>query len=252
MSVPFVPPAGPPFDVGSSSSPITNASVASWPYSEIEYALEHLNPPRKNYQWFNSQSNAAQDYLFAPALGGLGNLFRIETFLKSAQHLSNYPPPHKLASPDPSSLAVIPYFYITLANETFTENLATLHTGSDDASVIQPWFPDSDVDVYVQEFQRTGFQGSLNYYRVLTSPPGSLTDGGLLWAGRKIDVPTYFIGGKYDWQTYFAYGAFENQNATSSDFRGAVLLNESGHWPYIEQTAEVVSHINKFLGTLLT
>lgn len=228
-----------------------NTSIASWSYSEIEYALEHLDPPRKNYQGFKYQSNAAQDYLLAPAPGGLHNFSRIETLLKSAQHLSNYPPPHELASAAPSSLAVIPYFYITLANETFAENLPTLYA-EPDASVIQPWFPDSNFDVYVQEFQRTGFTGSLNYYCDLTSPPGILTNGGLFWAGRKIDVPTYFIGGKYDWQTKFAYGAFESQNVTSSDFRGVIPLNESAHWPYVEQTAEVVSHITEVLGTLST
>lgn len=218
-------------------------------YDDLEHALEHLDPPRKNYQWFNSQPTAAQDYLLAPALGGLHNLIRVYWYLKSAVHLSKFPPPHKLASSEPAALAVVPYFYIGLANETETENYATLYRGYN-ASASNSWFPDSDVDVYVSEFHRTGFQGALNYYRVLTSPPGGLTNGGLLWAGRKIEVPTFFLGGKYDWQTYLVYGAFENQKNISTDFRGEVLLNESGHWPYIEQMQTTVSYIKHFLASL--
>lgn len=249
MSVPFVPPAVPAVDLPSSPLPPNSTSVSQCVYSELEYALEHLDPPRKIYQWFNSQSNAEQDYLLGTALGGLHNVFRVEWFIKSADHLSLFPPPHKLASSAPSSLAAVPYFYIGLANETQSENFATLYRGYN-ASASKAWFPDSDVDVYVSEFQRTGFQGALNYYRVLTSPPGTLTNDGLLWAGRQIDVPTFFLGGKYDWQTYLVYGALENQDKVSSDYRGGVLLNHSGHWPYIEQTNETVSHINKFLASL--
>ena len=249
MSVPFVPPSPPSFDLASYQSPPTNLSVAQWEYSNLENALEHLHPPRKHYQWSNSESSAAEDYLFAPAIGGLHNFFRLKWFLKSYDCLRQYPPPHELASSSPQQLALIPYFYIMLANETFSETLATLDRGQN-ASVSKSWFPDSDIDVYVSEYQRTGFQGALNYYRALTSPPGTLTNGGLLWAGRQIPVPTFFLGGKYDWQTYIVYGALENYNKTSSDYRGGVLLPKSGHWLYIEQPKETIAHINKFLASL--
>ncbi|KAF2171511.1 hypothetical protein M409DRAFT_50941 [Zasmidium cellare ATCC 36951] len=250
MSVPFVPPQQPPFHLPTTPSPPSTLSVPDWTYAGVESALEHLTPPRRNYQWYNSQPSAAHDFLTPTALNNsLHAFFRIEWFIKSPAYLAQFPPPHPLPSSDPSDLAQVPYFYIMLANQSVSQTLATLNYGQN-ASVSKTWFPDADVDVYVQEFSRTGFQGALNYYRVLTSPPGPLTNDGLLWAGRKITVPTFFLGGKYDWQTYIVRGALEGYNVTSTDFRGSVLLNGSGHWPYIEQTGETVRYINKFLEEL--
>lgn len=251
MSVPFVPPSAPDFDLPSYQSPPGNLSYATWEYSDLEYALEHLHPPRKHCQWPNSQSPAAEDYLLSPSYGGLHNFFRLKWFLKSYSCLRQYPAPHELVSPAPGSLAVIPYFYVMLENQTFSKTLGYLSRQSNiSASVSKAWFPDSDIKVYVDEFQRNGFQGALNYYRALTSPPAPLTNGGLLWAGRKIEVPYFFLGGKYDWQTYIAYGALENQYETSTDYRGAVLLPKSGHWLYIEQPEETLAHIKDFLASL--
>ncbi|KAK4506461.1 hypothetical protein PRZ48_000193 [Zasmidium cellare] len=250
MSVPFVPPASIPFNLTSTPTPPAALSTADWTYADVEYALEHLTPPRKNYQWYNSQPSAAQDFLNPTALNNsLHAFFRVEWYLKSPAYLAQFPPPHELASSDPAQLAQVPYFYVPLANQTISEALAALYVGQN-ASPSEAWFPDADVDVYVQEYTRTGFQGALNYYRVLTSPPGPLTDDGILWAGRKITVPTFFLGGKYDWQTYLVHGALENYNQTSTDFRGSVLLNGSGHWPYIEQTGETVKYVNEFLASL--
>ena len=57
------------------------------------------------------------------------------------------------------------------------------------------------------EYGRTGFQGGLKGYRVGSS--GRFTAELQLFAGRTIDVPSMFIGGKSDWGVYQNPGALE-------------------------------------------
>ncbi len=58
------------------------------------------------------------------------------------------------------------------------------------------WLPDAELRVYSEEFGRTGFQGGLNYYRTGADPEA------LIFAGRTIDVPATFMGGKSDWGVF--------------------------------------------------
>jgi non-specific protein-tyrosine kinase len=62
------------------------------------------------------------------------------------------------------------------------------------------WLPDHEVRVYSAEFERTGFQGGLQWYRCAISPE---FDAELaLFSGRTIDVPSAFISGASDWGNY--------------------------------------------------
>jgi hypothetical protein len=59
------------------------------------------------------------------------------------------------------------------------------------------WMTEADLEVYATEYRRTGFQGGLNPYRILTEPR---YDGELKAFGdRMIAVPALFIGGAEDW-----------------------------------------------------
>ena len=61
--------------------------------------------------------------------------------------------------------------------------------------------------VYSGEYERNGFQGGLQWYRVRTS---GRFDGELeVFAGRTIDVPSTFISGRSDWGIYQTPGALE-------------------------------------------
>ena len=55
------------------------------------------------------------------------------------------------------------------------------------------WLTEAELAVYAGEWQRTGFQGGLNWYRSRTS--GTFEGELQLFAGRTIDVPSIFIGG---------------------------------------------------------
>jgi len=59
------------------------------------------------------------------------------------------------------------------------------------------WLTEAELAVYAGEWQRTGFQGGLNWYRSRTS--GTFEGELQLFAGRTIDVPSIFIGGMSDW-----------------------------------------------------
>ena len=69
------------------------------------------------------------------------------------------------------------------------------------------WLPDDELRVYSSEFDRTGFQGGLQWYRCMTS--GKYTAELQTFSGRTIDVPSCFIAGKSDWGIYQKPGDFE-------------------------------------------
>jgi hypothetical protein len=72
------------------------------------------------------------------------------------------------------------------------------------------WMTNADLQVYSQEFQRTGFQGGLNYYRIdgVFSPDSGLN----AYSGKTIDVPACYIGGSSEWAVYQSPGSFERMH----------------------------------------
>jgi len=116
------------------------------------------------------------------------------------------------------------------------------------SSLSSRWLTDSDLAVYVEEFGRTGFQGSLNWYRVATDPKWA-KDVEML-AGRKIDIPCLFISGKKDWGTYQEPGAVEGMAEACTQFKGVELVEGAGHWAQQEQPEKVIELLSKFLGDL--
>ncbi len=72
----------------------------------------------------------------------------------------------------------------------------------------------------------------------------------LLFAGKKIEVPTVFISGELDWGNYQQPGALQNMAKTCSDFRGVHLISGAGHWPQQEQPEKVLEKIEEFLNDL--
>lgn len=107
------------------------------------------------------------------------------------------------------------------------------------------WLPDSELGVYVSEYARTGFQGSLNWYRVFTqSPPEQLRFLDIL-GGKNIEVPCAYIAGRKDWGTFQEPGAIERMMAGElcSDFRGMTLVDGAGHWVPQEKPGETANGI---------
>src|SRR5690606_27010812 len=69
------------------------------------------------------------------------------------------------------------------------------------------WLTDADLRVYSTEYERTGFQGGLQWYR--SASDERLASGLQLFSGRRIDVPAGFIAGRSDCGIHQRPGAYE-------------------------------------------
>jgi pimeloyl-ACP methyl ester carboxylesterase len=108
------------------------------------------------------------------------------------------------------------------------------------------WLPEDELRVYSGEYERTGFQGGLNWYRART---GGLFDAELqLFSGRTIDVPSVFIAGKSDWGTYQRPGNFERMKQIAcTRMLGCHLIDGAGHWVQQEQPEQVTELLLQLL-----
>jgi pimeloyl-ACP methyl ester carboxylesterase len=91
------------------------------------------------------------------------------------------------------------------------------------------------------EFSHSGFRGGLNWYRnldrnwELTAPT----------AGRKVTVPSLFVGGALDPVLVRSPPAV--MDGWLLDHRGTVLVDGAGHWVQQECPAEVNAALLSFL-----
>jgi pimeloyl-ACP methyl ester carboxylesterase len=108
------------------------------------------------------------------------------------------------------------------------------------------WLPENELRVYSSEYERTGFQGGLQWYRARTQ---GLYDTELqLFSGRTIDVPSIFIAGKSDWGTYQRPGNFERmQQSACTRMLGCHLIDGAGHWVQQEQPERVTELLLEFI-----
>ena len=69
-----------------------------------------------------------------------------------------------------------------------------------------------------------------------------------MFAGRKIDVPSTFMGGKSDWGVYQNPGALERLERThTTNYKGTKLVDGAGHWVQQEQPVELSRLLIEFL-----
>jgi len=237
MSHPFKEHAALPFNTAHEELP------ASQPVQDIQKELRDLPEPRKHYRWYNSTAAAALHWSVPPQ--GLHAFLRGYIHLKSADWKGNNP--HPLKAWEANELAAMPHYYIMPLHRSMPEVVAALMEDEDpDKTTV--WMPEGDLDVYVQEWNRTGFQGALNWYRSQTDPT-QMKDL-YLFAGKKIEVPAIFISGEKDWGNYQQPGALESYPQSCLKFRGIKFIEGAGHWPQQEQPEKVVEEILSFLKVL--
>lgn len=216
------------------------------PAVDIQADLAKLSPPRKHYKWYNSSAGAANDWNNPPQ--GLEKYLRGYFHLKSADWDKN--DPHPLKEWSAKQLAVMPEYYIMAQDDTFPQTVEKDMRG-EDYSKTESWLSSCDLQVYVKEWSRTGFQAALNWYRAQTaSTPPSKKDM-LLYAGRRIEVPCTFISGKQDWGNFQQPGAFEayedEKCVKPGCFKGTRLVDHAGHWVQQEQSQIVTKEVLDFL-----
>jgi pimeloyl-ACP methyl ester carboxylesterase len=237
MSHPFKAPPELPFNIAHDEGNYPAPPI------DIQAALAKLDNPRKHYKWYNSTKEAAHEWS-SPAQG-LRDFLRGYLHVKSADWKNNQPYPLKKWSAE--ELAKMPNYYIMPLDKSMPEAIADM-MASEDASATQRWMSEDDLNVYVQEWSRTGFQGGLNFYRTTTDP--AKTKDMDLFAGKKIECPSTFISGKRDWGNFQQPGAIEGFPESCSDFRGVKFIDSAGHWPQQENPDRVIEEILHFCQNL--
>ena len=233
MSAPF---AGPPrlaFDTIDAPRPARE--------DPVHRELASLPRPRKHYHWYYSTREANADMLHAPQ--GVHDFLRAYYHFKSADWKDNKPYP--LQSWSAGELAKLPTYYVMDLARNMAQTVAE-EMPSVEQIAANCWLPEHELAVYSAEYERTGFQGGLQWYRCGTSD--RFTAELQTWSGRSIEVPSCFISGKQDWGTYQRPGVFEAMQETAcTRLLGCHLVDGAGHWVQQEQPGEVSRLLLQFL-----
>jgi pimeloyl-ACP methyl ester carboxylesterase len=236
MSAPFAGPPALPFDTADARS--TSAPVSA---DTIYDELSALTPPRKHYQRYYT-TREANDNMWHAAQG-IHAFLRAYYHMKSADWKQNQPAP--LAARTASEWAKLPRYYVMDRDKGMAETVAA-EMPSPAAIAANRWLPDAELRVYSAEYARTGFQGGLEGYR--TGASGRFTSEQQLFAGRTIDVPSMFIGGRSDWGVYQNPGALERmQKVACTRMVATHLVDGAGHWVQQEQPEAVSRLLVEFL-----
>ena len=234
MSAPFA--GAPPLAFDTADAPAKPTGE-----DPVHRELAALPRPRKHYHWYYSTPEANSDMRHAPQ--GVHDFLRAYYHHKSADWKDNKPYP--LRSWSAGELAKLPTYYVMDLASNMAETVAA-EMPSADAIAANRWLPDRELAFYAAEYERTGFQGGLQWYRCGTS--NRFTAELETWSGCKIDVPSCFISGKQDWGTYQRPGVFEAMQATAcSRMLGCHLVEGAGHWVQQEQPDRVSLLLLQFL-----
>lgn len=221
MSAPF---AGPPDSAAPAPDPVHEALAA-------------LPRPRKHYQWYYSTRAADGDMRHCPQ--GLHAFLRAYYHVKSADWKQNAP--RELASWSAPELAKMPTYYIMDSDRNMAQTVAPHMPDSACA-----WLSEQELRVYSSEFERTGFQGGLQWYRCGTT--GLFNDELARHAGRAIEVPACFIAGKGDWGPFQRPGALAAmQRSAFARNLGCHFVEGAGHWVQQEQPEDTCRLLLQFL-----
>ena len=226
---------------GSLKIPIISNMSSEKNSSAIAKDLANLNRPRKHYQDYYRTIEANDDLMKSDM--GLRSFIRTYYYYKSADWAQNNP--FKLESWIASELEKMPTYYIMDLNEDMPETVSKVMPPNSYINSCE-WLNEEDLTVYEIEYNRTGFQGGLNWYRA------AVTSGNKKelnpYSGSKIHIPALFIAGKQDWGPYQIPGALGAMQCEIADQKiPTEFIDHAGHWVQQENPSEVLRIIIKFL-----
>jgi pimeloyl-ACP methyl ester carboxylesterase len=220
----------------------TSASLpkGTLPLTGLPEALAALTKPRQHYRWYYSTREADADMWNCPQ--GVHDFLRAYFHFKSGDWPGNEPFP--LASWAASEMARMPTYYVMEMGRNMAQTVASEMPTAIEISNCT-WLTDEELAVYSGEYQRTGFQGGLQGYRIGTD---SRFNGELkAFSDRTVDVPAMFISGARDWGTYQSPGALERMSEICTRHCGIHLVEAAGHWVQQERAEEVNALLAEFL-----
>lgn len=103
------------------------------------------------------------------------------------------------------------------------------------------WITEEDIDYYVEQYARTGFGPSVNWYRNIPRLHALTPE----LEGVKIKPPTYFMQGTKDGVQHFIPSA--GLADRHDDLRAIVPVEGAGHWLPMEAAEMVNEHAIRFL-----
>ncbi|MGB6987241.1 MAG: alpha/beta hydrolase [Candidatus Aquilonibacter sp.] len=115
-----------------------------------------------------------------------------------------------------------------------------------DPASLPPWISESDIDVYVAEFTRSGFRGPLAWYRNVDRSWELLAP----FAGAQVTVPALYMAGDRDFVASAFSQFIAKQSALVPKLRPAIMLPGCGHWTQQERAPEVSAAMIDFLRSL--
>lgn len=99
------------------------------------------------------------------------------------------------------------------------------------------WLSETELDTLAREFERTGFTGGLNWYRVLDRNWELTAD----YADAVVTVPTYFLYGEHDpdMEGFSGHDPLATLRTHVRDLRAANRIPDAGHLVHLESTEAV-------------
>jgi pimeloyl-ACP methyl ester carboxylesterase len=112
--------------------------------------------------------------------------------------------------------------------------------------LLPSWLTEADVDFFVNEFERVGFRGGLNWYRN-ADRNADLTS---FLAGAKLRQPSMFAVGDQDVVLRMMLGALEIVDRNMPNCRSKTVIPGAGHWIQQERSREINELLLAFLRSL--
>jgi pimeloyl-ACP methyl ester carboxylesterase len=103
------------------------------------------------------------------------------------------------------------------------------------------WFSRDDLDVFVSEFDRTGFTGGLNWYR----NQDYNWEISSAWENARVLAPSIFIAGEQD--PVLGWRSVDAGKFLLTQHHGDVILGDAGHWVQMQKPDEVNRSLLGFL-----
>jgi pimeloyl-ACP methyl ester carboxylesterase len=115
-----------------------------------------------------------------------------------------------------------------------------------DPPSLPAWVTESDIDVYVKEYARSGFLGPLAWWRNIDRGWELMAP----FAGAAVTVPALYMAGDRDFVAAVFSQDIAKLSALVPKLRPAMMLAGCGHWTQQERAAEVSAAMIDFLRSL--